>query len=1611
VKVANDFDAKLVINTSEATRGISALDKESKALTETLRALDSATKDVDKGLASVARSVTSIVAAQRQASKATNDDANASLRNARTKAQEATARDRNASAALREAKAQATTAAQAARQSNAFQDLSSSASTYGRNARDAASSTLEVHDSLSNTRYLLYDIGATYRAISIALLAIPTATATVAAAYQRDFAQVLRTTGDITPATMELRNELKQLSTEIPQTFSELSNIASIGGQLNIPVEDMAAFSEVVAKFVATTNVSLDEATIAFGRLRDSFKGDSENNPEFFNQIGSAVSELGTRSVATESEIIAIINQLAPLGSLAGFTSYEVAGLSAALASVRIRPELARGSFQRIFFDMSAAADEGGEKLNTFARYAGVTADEAKNLIQNDPSVFFEKFIVGMKGAMDSGQSFNSVLEEVGMKGVRDRQFLLALANGADQLTASMDLAGKSYAEAGFLDKSSEPVFGTLVANLKMMVNAFTNLADTLGAGALTPLTIVVKLMTQVVSTIDSWANASPMVKSILEGLLAFTAVIGVMAAVKSALGFALAAVVGFQQVAGKAAIGTSLSFKGLAGQIAVTMRMARGETAATAAAAVRDLGIMGAAAQASSIQMANAASGPAKMGFSVKSMGSLMMTAVGGPIGALVLSLGVLAGAFFTAQAQAKAAGDAIATAMSAGQAEGAKAIGDALTKKTVGFLDANAFFSSNGKNIRQIADSISLDFDKIVDATMRGDDALKVLDGTLEKVAKEQGFASLEEVLNGTNVSTGGLHGKFEFIRGAVKDLASESATSAEDLKAVEGAAQNLAGSAAWEAIGAGAEETGDALEKMNEELENILGSIFGLVNVESAAAAALQKLGESLYESGSFSTQDEGGRANLANFQEAAQKQAEVYALMITNGEITSQQAATNFAAYIDSLISEIELMGGDTSQLVGMAEVLKSNVAVVLQDPVNMQVGVQTVGVPEAEAELDAIYANYNTIDSTVLVSEHGAQDVATRVGQLQGIIETATGAPYVATVDADTTAANENAANTESFLLTVFGIPVYTATVDADTSYASQAIQAFGQWANDMFTHLGNAMIHLGNGINRLMGGAGDVALMAMPSVAAAPAPSRVAVDGGPVKQSQRPEQKRAEPKIREPKLDSGGGKGPNLSPMKDGYDKAAKAADKAGKAGKKAGKDMEDAAKSAAEAVNDYADRLGSALDDAYRKQHGVSEATDAYYTKLNQIKEKREQEIKTVKDLTASIKALTAERRGDLIEAEKNEMYAKIARQYGDTGRAKEYENEADQARNAAAEKLSKIEVDKKERTEVQNGIGNLKGYSQAAIDNRNDLRDLESKMLDMVEAYARTGKSTNSVRIYTEQLTRRFKDHVTQSGYNIRAFDNTRGAADRYIRVIKSVPRTVSTKAHADTSQANRNINGLQGNINATPRSRGTGFSASTSGARGAIGRLHGDINRVPGHKTITFTLKERNQLSKTKPLYANRPMGFMGPMFGGYDGGVVPRYRSGGLVGGTPPSDPKKDNVLAHIAGSGPALIRSGEFVQPEPAVDYYGTDFMEAIRRMKLPRYNTGGSVGGRGSSGFGNSSGPVVVELTADNIAAILRAGERDINLFADVEKIASTALEGQHILASKGVQI
>lgn len=359
---------------------------------------------------------------------------------------------------------------------------------------------LSLTSHLPRLRYALYDVSNTATIFGTALVGAITASVSFAADYERAFADVVRTTGVARDEAQELRRDLIELSKSIPVSFTELAEIATLAGQLNIANEVIDDFTETVAQFAATTDVTIEAAATAFGRLDQLVDGVNGQ----FEKLGSAILAVGVDAVATESDIIAISTQIASVANIAGFSAAELVGFSSALASVGTRPELARGTFTRLFTEIQQSVAGGGDQLAAFARVAGQSQDEFIEAWGAGSGA--EQVIAILRGVGESGSEADQVLAQLGITSVRDVPTLLKLAQSVGEVERQINVAKLGFQEGTELQEQYGIITATLSEQIEVLKNNFGALVASLGSLS-SPLSGVVGLLAEFLGVIERVAS------------------------------------------------------------------------------------------------------------------------------------------------------------------------------------------------------------------------------------------------------------------------------------------------------------------------------------------------------------------------------------------------------------------------------------------------------------------------------------------------------------------------------------------------------------------------------------------------------------------------------------------------------------------------------------------------------------------------------------------------------------------------------------------------------------------------------------------------------------------------------------------------------------------------------------------------------------------------------------------------------------------------------------------------------------------------------------------------------------------------------------------------
>lgn len=281
---------------------------------------------------------------------------------------------------------------------------------------------------------------------STALAAGGVASAKFAIDFEDSFAGVKKTV-DATPEQLsKIKQGIIDLSTTgidgrgaIPQTTTELNELAAAGGQLGISQENIIDFTEVMAQMGSATNLVGEEGAATLARFMNVM-GTSQGE---IRNIGSAIVDLGNNSATTESEIAEMALRIGKYGSSVRMSAADVLGYSAALSSLGIEAQMGGSAIGRTWLSIEKAVANGGEGLKAFAKYSGKSAEEFKEQWNTDSSGAFNGLLKGLQSA----ENLTVALDDLGINNTQDIQAMMALVNGYDLVTESVNRSNTAYQE------------------------------------------------------------------------------------------------------------------------------------------------------------------------------------------------------------------------------------------------------------------------------------------------------------------------------------------------------------------------------------------------------------------------------------------------------------------------------------------------------------------------------------------------------------------------------------------------------------------------------------------------------------------------------------------------------------------------------------------------------------------------------------------------------------------------------------------------------------------------------------------------------------------------------------------------------------------------------------------------------------------------------------------------------------------------------------------------------------------------------------------------------------------------------------------------------------
>lgn len=1340
---------------------------------------------------------------------------------------------------------------------------------------------------------------------------------------------------------------------------------------------------------ITGTNIdSATEAFGRFFEMVDNAGVEADHSGQRYMNFASQVAELGAKSVATESEILTMANSIAASAASAGIGQDAILAYATALSSLGIKQEWARGSLQRIFGSINDAVAEAGEGMGKFATVLGMTTEEAENLWRTDPSTFFNNLLTSLNNVTDSVERW-TIIKNLGFKNTRDIQLLQRLSLNIDLVNESFRNSADAARNTEFLDKSLETLNATLTETIQRWKNSLANLGASLGGpflGIVKKILDGLIVIQNALAHIGDNAFGRVFLAA-SSGLVIFGSLVAISKVLQALVLNVAASYVSMKTNMVQAGLSGQMTWSNiyklikqantaLYENIGLMKTRAALERSDRAATSLGGLAAAGAAARknADAIKAVGdaageagkdlvsvgtaAASSAAKTGLLAKAMGGLkgVMSGIAsiGPMGWIGIAATAIPVAIQLYDEWANAEQRAADKAREVQQAQ-LTALGgaDQFTKALLQDSRDAAAGNTNAYTGMTVA------VDGSAEATRKGADAMYYwidASGNLVQATKDQaaamGYSTLaigehtaalfKDALANSDAFKEFTNYDFQWLKDAGFDWKEWARIQAEEGKAgidsyidtlideltakgnelekkffkqdsspLGSFGRLIGGNPGWW-TNSDAEAQVAQIESQIEALQKLKGAQGDIADTASTALSSQQALSD-VTQGLTGDTQDAAdAQGNLADATADASEEAK-----------TAGQAWDEYLQSLDAIVdAAFQFTNAEANMYSALDDLNQS-----LYDNGN-----------SFETFTEAGRANLEALQNYLKATAQYAGRMAEEMG-MSGVEAQEYIASYVQSAIDDLKAQGIDTTWIEAQMSNV------VSSLDQTISGPTVDMTALNAGLQDAVTNANNAAALIqqilagvgirtssrpGGGLNtggrRLTKGLGSKGGLTTKQITAGPAIGMMGFTGrsgggsirglaGTMFQGNK---QRYQFTPKETSSRGGGGGGGGRSPRGGGGGGGRDHTPRSSSSRNRKEKTPE-------EIFEDFLSRLDKAMNQALNRFWQNQDAQDKYHAQLNTMRKTIEDAKKSIEDLTNDIWDLNntlSEKQNDLAN---QKYFQSIARKYGDTSRVRDIQVDIDKTTKEISDTQKSITEKTKEIAKTREGMYALQGYTEAAINNRAALKALQATMIEMINAYAASGASTEQLTAYAAQLKQEFIAQATQMGFNQNEVTTLSGAFDNLTRTIQAVPRVVDV----DVSD------------NGTSDRTGAGISRMASnGGAGYSAPVTANANTELAAKQIGYLTKDRYMNVYVQAVRTGAALGALGAM-GGFryaHGGRVPgRAGGGGMLGGRRRTGNwDADDMLGITSAGGVIGVQSGEYVMPRTSVDKYGPGMMEAIR---------------------------------------------------------------------------
>lgn len=330
--------------------------------------------------------------------------------------------------------------------------------------------------------------------------------------FDEAMADMRKTTGLTAIEAENLSASLSSIDTRTLQ--NSLLGIAEIGGQLNVPKQELEGFVQSIDK--ATVALSKDfggsaeRVATELGTIKDLFKETKGlDYGSAMLKIGSSLNALGDAGAATADSVSMFTTRMGQLGKLAPGLKENLA-FGAVFQEAGISAEISSGGLTNLL----KVAGQNSEK---FAKTLGLTGEEFGKLFNNDKAGFVLKFAEGLQGMDDI--KLSNLLKDLGLGDQETLKVLSSLSENTEKFADKLKIVNSQFKDANSIQKEYDVKNNTIGANAEKFAKILDGVAVSIGK-SVAPYMPLINVGASLTTTFSALIPMLPLIGSAFSAML-----------------------------------------------------------------------------------------------------------------------------------------------------------------------------------------------------------------------------------------------------------------------------------------------------------------------------------------------------------------------------------------------------------------------------------------------------------------------------------------------------------------------------------------------------------------------------------------------------------------------------------------------------------------------------------------------------------------------------------------------------------------------------------------------------------------------------------------------------------------------------------------------------------------------------------------------------------------------------------------------------------------------------------------------------------------------------------------------------------------------------------